>query len=90
MNILELPEDILHKICNIVKREEEKENDFFELDSYVLLLKNSDMSKEFKTENISGFIYDRLYKSCYEDDEINEYVKSRRIEKYYKKWWGRN
>ena len=90
MNILELPDDILDKIFNFLKREYEKESDFFVLDSYVLSLKNSCMSKKFKTENISGFIYDRLYKIGYSNDEINEYVKSRKIEKYYKKWWGRN
>ena len=36
MNILELPEDLLTKICSIVKREEEKEIDFLELDENIL------------------------------------------------------
>ncbi len=74
MNILELPEDILNKIYTIVEREEEKEKDFIELDTYVLPLKKCNRSEE-----ISEFIYDRLYKCCYSNDEINEYVKSRGI-----------
>ena len=87
MNILELPEDILNKIYTIVEREEKKEKDFIELDTHILPLKKCNRSKAFKTEEISDFIYDRLYKCCYSNDVINEYVKTRGIEKYYKKWW---
>ena len=87
MNILELPEDLLTKIYNIVKREEEKEIDFLELDEHVLPIVKYNWPDHMKSVDISDFIYDRLYKSCYSDEEINEYVKTRSIEKYYKKWW---
>ena len=85
MNILELPEDLLTKIYNIVKREEEKEIAFLKLDEYVLPRVKSDFPNAW--DFITEFIYDRLYKHCYSDEEINEYVKTRSIEKYYKKWW---
>ena len=85
MNILELPEDLLTKIYNIVKREEEKEIAFLKLDEHVLPIVRGDFPNAYV--DITDFIYDRLYKSCYSDEEINEYVKTRSIEKYYKKWW---
>ena len=85
MNILELPEDLLTKIYNIVKREEKKEIDFLELDEHVLPRVRGDFPSA--CVDITDFIYDRLYKRCYSDEEINEYVKTRSIEKYYKKWW---
>ena len=85
MNILELPEDLLTKIYNIVKREEKKEIDFLELDEHVLPRVKGDFPNA--CIDITDFIYDRLYKSCYSDEEINEHVKTRSIEKYYKKWW---
>ena len=73
MNILELPEDLLTKIYNIVRREEEKEIDFLELDEHVLPIVRGDFPNAYV--DITDFIYDRLYKSCYSDEEINEYVK---------------
>ena len=85
MNILELPEDLLTKIYSIVKREEEKEIDFMELDENALPIIEANLPNA--CEEIGEFIYDRLYKRCYSDEEINEYVKTRSIEKYYKKWW---
>ena len=85
MNILELPDDLLTKIYNIVKREEEKEIAFLELDEHVFPIRRADLPNAW--DEITDFIYDRLYKHCYSDDEINEYVKTRSLEKYYKKWW---
>ena len=60
---------------------------FLELDENVFPIVKSISSYPRKCEDITDFIYDRLYKSCYSDEEINEYVKTRSIEKYYKKWW---
>ena len=86
-DILELSEDILKIICIVIHRG--KEIDFPELDRHVLPLKKCNRSKAYKTEEISNLIYAQLYQNRYSNDEINEYVKSRGIEKYYKKWWGR-
>ena len=83
MNILELPDDLLTKIYNIVKREDEKEIAFLELDEHVFPIKRADLPNAWV--DITDFIYERLYKHCYSDEQINEYVKTRSIEKYYKK-----
>ena len=85
MNILELPEDLLTKIYNIVKREEEKQIHLLELDERIAPILKANSPNAW--DAISYCIYDRLYKWCYSDEEINEYVKTRSLEKYYKKWW---
>ena len=69
MNILELPEDLLTKIYSIVKREEEKEISFLKLDEHVLPRVRGDFPNAWDV--ITELIYDRLYKHCYSDDEIN-------------------
>ena len=85
MNILELPEDLLTKIYTIVKREEEKEIDFLELDEHVLPIMKANLPNA--CEEIGEFIYDRLYKSCYTQKEINEYKNLRGVDKYFEKYY---
>ena len=100
MYILALPNDLFNKIYNIVECEEEKESGFLELDSYVLMMKKSCVSHDSSynyepiydvyialwIQSISKAVYDRLYKSGCTDNEINEYAKSRGMQKYYKQW----
>jgi len=50
---------------DIEPEEENKEDDFLELDYDVLPLKSSTKSKKYITNEISCLIYDSLYKSCY-------------------------
>ena len=95
MNILDLNSDILNIIGDYVKKDNahrikkekanahriKKEEDFQQTDEILKYLK---LKNKFVKVEIGEAIYSQLFKNCYTNEEINEYIKSRKLP--LKKW----
>ena len=79
-DILELNIDILNIIGNYVKQDNErrikKEEDFKATDFILDRLKQKN---KFIREEIGEAIYSQLFKKCYTEEEINEYIETRNL-----------
>ena len=81
--LLDLDDDILNIIGNYVKVDNErrikKEKDFEATDYIMNRLKIKD---NFTKEEIGEAIYSQLFKKCYKSEEIQEYIDTRKLNKY--------
>ena len=85
-NLLGLDDDILNIIGDYVKKDNayriEKEKDFESTDYIMNRLKIKDT---FTREEIGEAIYSQLFKKCYTSEEIQEYIDTRKLNKYLSK-----
>ena len=86
-NLLDLDNDILNIIGGYVKqtnaRRIKKEKDFEATDYIINYLKNNN---KFNKYEINDALYSQLFKSCCTPEEIKEYVITRKLTKYVKKY----
>ena len=84
-DILELNIDILNIVGNYVKQDNErrieKEEDFESTDFILNRLKQKN---NFIREEIGEAIYSQLFKKCYTEEEINEYIETRNLKDIFK------
>ena len=81
--LLDLDDDILNIIGDYVKEDNKhrikKEKDFESTDYIMNRLK---MKNNFTREEIGEAIYSQLFKKCYKSEEIQEYIDTRKLNKY--------
>ena len=86
-NLLDLVNDILNIIGGYVKRDNErridKEYDFEKTDFIMNRLKENN---KFIKYEISEALYSQLFKNGCTEDEIKEYVETRKLKRYVKKY----
>ena len=87
INLLDLNADILNIIGDYVKKDNErridKEDDFEKTDFIMNRLKENN---KFIKYEISEALYSQLFKDGCTEDEIKEYVETRKLKKYIKKY----
>ena len=86
-NLLDLNNDILNIIGGYVKRDNErridKEYDFEKTDFIMNRLKENN---KFNKYEIGEALYSQLFKNCCTEEEIKEYVETRKLKRYVKKY----
>jgi hypothetical protein len=86
-NLLDLNTDILNIIGDYVKKDNErridKEDDFEKTDFIMNRLKENN---KFIKYEISEALYSQLFKNGCTEEEIKEYVETRKLKKYIKKY----
>ena len=86
-NFLDLKNDILEIIGGYVKRDNErrmdKEDDFKKTDFIMNYLKENN---KFNKYEIGEALYSQLFKNCCTEAEIKEYVETRKLTRYVKKY----
>ena len=86
-NLLDLNNDILNIIGGYVKRDNErridKEYDFEKTDFIMNYLKENN---KFNKYEIGEALYSQLFKNCCTEEEIKEYVETRKLKRYVKKY----
>ena len=86
-NLLDLNTDILNIIGDYVKRDNErridKEDDFEKTDFIMNYLKENN---KFIKYEISEALYSQLFKNGCTEEEIKEYVETRKLKRYIKKY----
>jgi lysyl-tRNA synthetase class I len=84
-NLLDLDNDILQIIGDYVKFDNayrmEKEKDFEKTDKLINYLKENNKLNKYEIKEV---LYSSLFKSCYEPEDIKEYVVSRKLKRYIK------
>ena len=87
MNLLDLNNDILNIIGGYVKADNKrrirKENDFEKTDFIMNRLKENN---KFIKYEISEALYSQLFKNGCTEEEIKEYVETRKLKRYIKKY----
>ena len=87
INLLDLNADILDIIGDYVKKDNErridKEDDFEKTDFIMNRLKENN---KFIKYEISEALYSQLFKNGCTEDEIKEYVETRKLKRYIKKY----
>ncbi len=78
-NLLDLDNDILNIIGDYVKKDNErrldKEDDFEKPDLIINYLKENNKFNKYKKGEA---LYSQLFKNCHTEEEIKEYVETRR------------
>ena len=86
-NLLDLDNDILNIIGGYVKRDNErridKEYDFEKTDFIMNYLKENN---KFNKYEISEALYSQLFKNGCTEEDIREYVETRKLKRYVKKY----
>ena len=86
-NLLDLNTDILNIIGDYVKKDNErridKEDDFEKTDFIMNRLKENN---KFIKYEISEALYSQLFKNGCTEEEIKEYVETRKLKRYIKKY----
>ena len=84
MNLLDLDDDILNIIGDYVKKDNErridKEDDFEKTDRIINYLKENN---KFNKCEIGEAIYSQLFKNGCTEEEIDEYIETRKLTKYF-------
>ena len=87
INLLDLNADILDIIGDYVKKDNErridKEDDFEKTDFIMNRLKENN---KFIKYEISEALYSQLFKNGCTEEEIKEYVETRKLKRYIKKY----
>ncbi len=86
-NLSDLKNDILEIIGGYVKRDNElrmdKEDDFKKTDFIMNYLKENN---KFNKYEIGEALYSQLFINCCTEEEIKEYVETRKLKRYVKKY----
>ena len=86
-NLLDLNNDILNIIGDYVKKDNErridKEDDFEKTDFIMNYLKENN---KFNKYEICEALYSQLFKNGCTEEEIKEYVETRKLKRYVKKY----
>ena len=84
MNLLDLDNDILNIIGDYLKKDNDhrmnKENDFQKTDFIMNYLKENN---KFNKDEIGEALYSQLFKNCCTEEEIDEYIETRQLTKYF-------
>ncbi len=84
-NLLDLDNDILQIIGDYVKIDNayriEKEKDFEKTDKLINYLKENNKLNKYEIKEV---LYSSLFKSCYQPEDIKEYVVSRKLKRFIK------
>ena len=84
-NLLDLDNDILQIIGDYVKMDNayriEKEKDFEKTDKLINYLTENNKLNKYEIKEV---LYSSLFKSCYEPEDIKEYVVSRKLKRFIK------
>ena len=87
MILLDLDDDILNIIGDYVKKDNKlrirKEDDFKKTDFIMNYLKENN---RFNKYEIGEALYSQLFKNCCTEEEIKEYVETRKLKRYVKKY----
>ena len=87
MNLLDLDDDILNIIGGYVKKDNErridKEDDFEKTDFIINYLKENNKLNKYE---VGEAIYSQLFKNGCTEEEIKEYVETRKLKRYIKKY----
>ena len=87
VNLLDLDNDILNIIGDYVRADNErrisKEDDFEKTDFIMNYLKENN---KFNKYEIGEALYSQLFKNCCTEEEIKEYVETRKLKRYVKKY----
>lgn len=88
IGLLDLNDDILNKIkheIKILEREEDKNVCFKNADKRLKEIEQYKNDKKKYRLELGAIIYNYLEKCCLNDKEIDEYIKTRDLDKYFKK-----
>ena len=87
INLLDLNNDILNIIGDYVRADNErrirKEDNFKKTDFIMNYLKENN---KFNKYEIGEALYSQLFKNCCTEEEIKEYVETRKLKRYVKKY----
>ncbi len=84
-NLLDLNNDILNVIGGYVKRDNDRrmdnEDDYKNTDSIIIFLKENN---KFNKYEINKALYSQFFKNCCTEQEIKEFVETRKLKRYVK------
>ncbi len=85
IHLLVLDNDILNIIGDYVEKDNErridKEDDFEKMDRIINYLKENNKLNKYE---IDEALYSQLFKNCCTEEEIDEYIETRKLTKYVK------
>ncbi len=84
VNLLDSDNDILNVIGDYVKKDNERRIDKDD-DLKKIVMNQLKENNKFHKYEIGEFLYSQLFKLCCTDEEIKEYVETRKLTKYVEK-----